>query len=198
MPNFSEVRVKIRRIILDMDGILTDFVGAACKAWGTTVEQITPHWEIGKVWDLSEPISGAIGSFVEDFWRPIDKDRTFWSDMDETKWHDDILQVVRKMADEWHIVTAPSACVTSYGGKLAWLKTNYGSGFDRFAITPHKEIFAQPGVVLIDDNEKNCAKFIEAGGSAVLFPAYYNRLYEYRFDPVQYVYNELKTFAKIG
>ena len=187
--------MKIRRIILDMDGVLTDFVGAACKAWGVTVDQITPHWPIGEGWDMAPHIGKALGNHIDDFWRPIDKDKTFWSDMDETKWHDDILQVVRKVTDDWHIVTTPSTCITSHAGKLTWLKTQYGAGFDRFAITPHKEIFAQPGVVLIDDNEDNVAKFIKAGGSAVLFPADSNRLFEYRFDPVCYVYDQLKDIG---
>lgn len=200
MPKSPEVRVKIRRIILDMDGVLTDFVSAACKAWGVTVDQITPHWRIGDGWDMAEPIEKALDITIKDFWAPIDNRAEFWEQIKETPWHDDIRQIVHQVCDHKNvrIVTTPSSCATSYIGKTKWLKNQYGEGFDRFAIYPYKEEFAQNGVVLIDDNEKNCAKFVEAGGFAVLFPAYYNRLYEYRFDPVQYVYNELKTLAKIG
>lgn len=192
--------MKFRKVILDMDGVLTDFVGAACKAWVTTVDQITPHWRIGDGWDLSEPISGALGTFINDFWQPIDGNESFWLDIKETAWHDDIRQIVHRVCDhrDVHIVTTPSACFTSYTGKTKWLRNQYGEGFDRFAVYPYKESFAQPGVLLIDDNEKNVAKFRQAGGSAILFPAYYNCLYEYRFDPVTYVYNAMKTLSFLG
>tara|TARA_B100000700_G_C14367978_1_gene544625 strand:+ start:90 stop:317 length:228 start_codon:yes stop_codon:yes gene_type:complete len=38
----------------------------------------------------------------------------------------------------------------------------------------HKHLLAKPDVVLIDDSDEKCRKFIEAGGHAILLPQPWN------------------------
>lgn len=192
--------MKITRIILDMDEVITDFVGAACRAWGTRTEEVLKNWEPGK-WDMTEPVGKTIRGTPlaeKEFWDKINNNSEFWSEMNETLFVHDILSVVRTVVDiNYHIVSSPSHCPTSYNGKVEWLKSWFGSEFNRFALTPHKEIFAQPGVLLIDDRDSNVENFIKHGGAGIVFPAHHNSKHEFKQGPVLYVYEQLKEMKCI-
>jgi len=192
--------VKITRIILDMDEVITDFVGAACRAWGTTTEEVVKNWEPGK-WDMTGPVGKTVRGTPlteQEFWDKINGDTKFWSRMDETSFIGEILNLSYKVVNtNWHIVSSPSHCPTCYNGKVKWLKEKFGYDFNRFALTPHKEIFAQPGVLLIDDRDSNIENFIKHGGAGIVFPAHHNSKHESKQDPVLYVYEQLKEMKCI-
>lgn len=100
--------MKITRIILDMDEVITDFVGAACRAWGTRTEEVLKNWEPGK-WDMTEPVGKTIRGTPlaeKEFWDKINNNSEFWSEMNETLFVHDILSVVRTVVDiNYHIVS---------------------------------------------------------------------------------------------
>jgi hypothetical protein len=62
-------------------------------------------------------------------------------------------------------------------------------------LTPHKEIFAMPGVALVDDRDDNVRKFRDAGGEAVLLPALHNSAHCLRRDPMLAVRQGLAAAA---
>lgn len=191
--------MEVRRILVDMDEVLCDFVEEACRMHGVSREQMERnrpegHWSI----------QGAIGTVLErelsepEFWRPITMaGEAFWATLGPLPWLAQLTRIVREASTDWHIITAPGECRTSYNGKVRWLKEKFGATFTQFAITPHKEIFAQPGVVLIDDREENIERFKAAGGSGILFPTKGNGLHGQAADPIPYVQQQLKERGRL-
>ena len=55
----------------------------------------------------------------------------------------------------------------------------------QFLIGPSKHLCAKPGVLLIDDSDKNVAAFQEQGGSSLLVPRPWNSLHGR--DPMSYL-----------
>jgi len=62
----------------------------------------------------------------------------------------------------------------STAGKVELMQRMFGRTFRDYAITPKKDVFANSGVVLIDDLEPNIISFCKAGGVGILFPALTN------------------------
>jgi len=175
------------RILLDLDEVLCDFVGAACGAWGVRKEEVLRHWEKG-VWDLIPPLSRALGRerplLEAEFWDRINGSEMFWAKLEPTPWARGVLALTQEITEDWHVISAPSSCVSSYCGKVRWLKRFFGIRFDRFAITPHKEIFAGESVILIDDRDTNIERFCAAGGQGIVFPRHHNSEHPYQDNPL--------------
>lgn len=186
--------MKLKRVLLDMDCVLVDFVGGVARRWGMTTSELHQHWEPG-VWDIVPPLARAVRQrngksaevLTEDrFWAMLDRSEMFWARLEPCPWLKELVALVKSITDDWHIISAPSKCQSSYSGKVKWLKSHFGYSFDRFALTPHKHIFAQPDVLLIDDRDSNVEGFVEAGGDGIVFPAYHNRLHLVD-DPMEHI-----------
>jgi 5'(3')-deoxyribonucleotidase len=175
------------RILLDLDEVLADFVGGACKAWGCTKEQVEEHWELGQ-WDIRYPLSKALGRTEvmssELFWTRINNSEAFWVGLKPTPWMEELWAFCQCLSDDIHIVSAPSRCESSYFGKVKWLRNQFGQNFSNFALTPYKHIFAGPDVILIDDRDENVEAFRKAGGHGLVFPRIHNSLYVFKDDPL--------------
>lgn len=184
--NFSKSNGKIR-ILLDMDEVLVDFVGGALRAHGWSRYDFYKRHTPG-----SWAIERTMGLTAKQLWEPINAaGEQFWLDLEPLLWASDVVELVESFTADWHVISSPSRCPTSYTGKVVWLKRYFGTDFDRFALTPHKQIFANPSAVLIDDRDSNRDEFIAAGGRAITFPSLHNRLYR-EPDPVNYVTRELE------
>ena len=177
------------RILLDMDEVLVDFIGGVCRLFGITRKELEEHWIPGE-WDIFLPLCKAISRTMssDEFWGKInERGETFWLGLDTMPWINELLKLVQSLTDDWHIVTSPSHLPCSYSGKVKWLKNWFGPDFDRFAITPHKEIFACKNVILVDDRQENVIRFREAGGEGILFPTQGNSLHKFTDNPLHYV-----------
>lgn len=184
------------RILLDLDCVLADFVGAAAKLWGFTFTDLKPFWpagEYGIVPPLSRRIALEAGrgwSLSESaFWATIEGCPGFWTDIPKLPWADELLDLVRSATDDWWIVTAPSRCPRCIPEKREWvnnlLGVKPGDWLGRhFVPTSHKELMAKPEVLLIDDHEDNCRKFAHEGGYPILFPVWHNRLHHLHDNPM--------------
>lgn len=181
----------MRRIFLDMDGATTDWAGGMLRLMGLDSALAACI----DVFDGGTAIVAAARGITFDeaddlIWRTIDAtDGDFWRDLD---WLPDGQQLLRDccaMAPTIFL-TSPSGHPSSASGKLRWMARHHevirealalcpGSDGRRkasriYALSPAKEEFAHPGAVLVDDKESNVARFIEAGGRAVLWPAPWN------------------------
>lgn len=187
------------RILLDMDEVLTDFVGGASQVWGLTREQIQAHWEAGR-WDMVPPLSKALGKPISnsEFWNRFKTcaatgSEPFWVGLRPLPWIEDVVALTRRYADEWRVCTSPSLCPGSYSGKVRWLQNYFGKGFNKIIPTSDKDWLARPGTILIDDREETVCRFREEGGEAILFPAWHNSLYRFRDNPAHYVESTLNN-----
>lgn len=171
-----------KTILLDMDDVLVDFIGGAAAIHGHTRESLYKVWPKGN-WDMCP----ALGLTIDQWWEPIHREGAlWWSCLDPLPWMWELIDVATKEVgpEGWYVVSAPSPCETSHQGKVRWLQKQFGAGFDRFCLTQHKHLFSKPGVVLVDDREKNCRRFTKAGGQGLLFPARNNTLHAQADNPM--------------
>lgn len=185
------------RIILDKDEVLADFVSGACHAWGVSPADVQGVWEPG-IWHVKHPIAKLLQREIseEEFWEPInDQGAGFWEDLEPLPWFDELIALVKRHTDDWHIATSPSKHITCYDGKVRWIKKKFGNDFNRFSINPHKEIYANPYTVLIDDRDENVRLFRNTdkvrpaplSGWGIVFPSIANSLNRLRHEPIRYV-----------
>ncbi len=154
---------RIGTILLDMDGVCCDFMSAANAA--LYLDMVWSRYDAYHDYGVSDG----------EFWRLIDDGgSTFWSEMAEYPWFWDLYCRCCECAANVVFCTTPSLDPRSLQGKLEWLQTRLGATFDRYVFTKYKHLLAQPGVVLIDDNEGNVETFRKAGGGAILFPQPWN------------------------
>lgn len=196
---------KISTVLIDMDEVLVDFVGGACRIHGTSRERMEAERNAGSlgIWDISSPLGYATGlgraMTLSEFWKPIhDAGETFWRDLQPTPWLGQLVDIVETAfgPESWHVISAPSRLTESYTGKVRWLKSYFGPGFDRFAITPHKHLFARDNRVLVDDRESNCDAFSREGGQSILFPSRGGPLWAYADNPLSFVEYQLKQLTR--
>lgn len=173
------------RIFLDMDDVLVDFKGGWCNFNGRKRDcpETQEHW---RVWSAGGDTSRFSQEF---FFNGIDGNEDFWTGLEPLPWMEDLVSLVDQVSPDWHVITSPGPCDTTYSGKVKWLKRYFGNFFDRFCITPHKYLFAQPGTLLIDDRESNVRGFIThegklTGGQALVFPRDYNCLHRWAHAPL--------------
>lgn len=193
-------------VFLDVDEVLVDFIGAACRVHGVSREEMNAY---RTDWDIRGPISRCLCTDPDfmteaEFWEPIDaKGVAFWSELEKFPWADDLVRLVEEEVDEWYLVTSPSQKSHSSIGKLLWIQTNFGIEFNRLFLCHHKSLLAAPNRVLIDDRISNVTQFRANGGSAILYPT----AVEYRgssyvsengtpIDPVGFVEKALKSLKR--
>jgi len=176
-------------LLLDMDEVLVDFDSGACEAHGITSQQMNHYRHPGQ-WSLIEPIgraktAGMSALTLDEFWQPIhDAGAGFWENLNKLPWYDEVVGWAEINFEEWYIVSSPSRETCSYTGKVNWLKREFGSQFDRFFLTPYKELLATPNRILLDDREDNISEFEKHGGQGMLFPTRGGRLHQWADSPM--------------
>jgi len=152
-------------ILLDMDGVLTDFAGAVCALFGQE-----PPGPAHRGKDLA----AATGIRAGQMWPRIDDlGAKFWRELEPTPFANELVSLCRK-AGEVVIATSPSNDPAATAGKIAWLQQRFGKRFRDFVVSPRKELLAAPGRLLVDDTPKHVDAFRVAGGQAVLLPTWHN------------------------
>jgi 5'(3')-deoxyribonucleotidase len=159
-----------KRIFLDLDGVLVDFIRGVHESFGQPyIPCEVTDWYWYKGWGLTTE-EVAAKCMVD-----------FWANLHWTPDGREIFAIVKHFcpAKNIFLVTTPMDNVESYAGKMIWVDKNLGREWlDRLFITrTSKEIFARNlDCLLIDDREENCLDFERAGGSTILVPLYHNRL----------------------
>lgn len=152
-------------IFLDMDGVVADFVKAACAAHGRTTDDVS-HWDFFTKWGINE----------DQFWEPVNAGgREFWANLEPFPWFDELVGMVKSADPDFFILTKPSRQASCLAGKLDWIHRHFGKRFRNYIFTPNKSPLAAPGRLLIDDSDENVDGFLRHGGAAYLFPQPWNR-----------------------
>lgn len=168
----------IKRLFLDSDGVLADFIGGVIRWYGFRFrhDDCTDWYSVIRL----------SGMTADRFWDGLSE--KFWARLDKTEHADWLVSLTAKYDPV--ILTAPQ--MTGASGKQEWIFNNFPTifGAHRYLIGPAKKYCASPGAVLIDDSEKNCQQWASYGGDAILFPAPWNENHD---KPVrEYVADQLK------
>lgn len=163
----------IDRILLDMDGVLVDFLGGACKLHGKVYPGL-PHdpdtQTEQKPWDI-EPI---FGMNAPELWDPMG--REFWEGLEPLPHCHEVVKILSDKFGEENIclLTSPVRTDGCIDGKMAWIRKHLPQFRRRFLVGPAKQFAASARHCLVDDHAKNIEAFRDAGGHVFMFPAPWN------------------------
>lgn len=160
-------------IFLDMDGVLSDFVGGCEQEFDCDLSDID-NWGF---WS-------EIGISSNQFWSTIQDNPRFWFDLDPYPWSRDLVNLcLEKTQGNVTIITSPDMAAHTYGQKAGWVMKFYPGLARKLFVGPQKHLLAQSNRILIDDSDDNIKKFKKAGGKTITFPQKWNRL-NFNFDEV--------------
>lgn len=173
---------------LDMDGVLSDFVTAACFAHSKE----NPYLDVENH-GATASMERLLGLTPEVFWSRFDE--SFWRDMPPTEYLKDIVSLVRQYfsKDGIYILTSPAFNPGCIDGKRDWLKKYVPDLSSHVVFTKHKHLCAAPGRILIDDFESNTSLFKEYGGDSFLFPTKHNRMHRFSDKPLAHLHHYLEA-----
>ena len=155
------------KVLLDVDGVLADFVGGVCKFYDRENPYQYPEnkgvYDIVKLLEM-EPLT---------FWKPLGYQ--FWKDLEKLPYADSIVEMVTDTYGEENIciLTKPCDTVGCADGKVAWVKEHYPQF--NYLIGSSKSWCAYPDSILFDDHWPNVRRFREKTGLAFLMPGAWNQ-----------------------
>lgn len=161
----------MKKCYVDLDGVLTDFGGAALKYFNLNESEVT---FIPSVWDTVKPMCVPLKISESTFWNTLNV--SFWAMMPKTEEADMIMHFLEAQFQEnIMILSSPANPISAYG-KMMWIQQNmpkyYKSG--RYSLCKDKAFHAGPYKILVDDSDKNIQLFRVGGGSGVLYPRRWN------------------------
>ena len=166
------------RILLDLDGVLVDFVGGACRSHGRPdpyTEPLDPvvagKFDMEKIWGMD----------INEFWEPMTEPR-WWEELEFMSDAKEILELCERAVgmDNVCLLTMPFRGSGPVVGKINWIERNMPEYSRRYLIGPTKQFCANSDSILVDDRNKNIEDFAEAGGNVVLVPRACNSNYRER------------------
>jgi 5'(3')-deoxyribonucleotidase len=170
---------------LDIDGVLADFMRAAMLANKCNPDVALSTWPKGE-WEAHK----VLGISEDSFWQHISANDYFWDDLQMLPWCRDLIRLVTRHDPEFRFATKPSRCESCYAGKRRWVARLGYDPSERLIVIPDKVELAGPGRLLIDDNDDNCTRWKEAGGTSILFPQVWNSNWKIH-DRLRFVRKEL-------
>lgn len=149
----------ITKVALDLDGVLANFCKAAAEKMGRHYPQ--EPFAVPNLW---------LDDDKKALWKSC-RGHDFWVNIEPFPWAKKLIRIVNSNCNDWRFITKPSVDAGAYSGKFEWITkhtkgavkegTRYlwlVNGCKSYACTgPHH--------LLIDDNDENCAKWKEAGGT---------------------------------
>jgi len=181
------------KILLDLDGVLTNWEKGVCDLFGLDYGQTIDEWPPGEF-----GIEHAIGISEDEIWEKIHGvGESWWAGLEEYPWARMLYGGCCEIADTY-FVTSPSQHPSSLSGKLTWMQKFTGQDkFRNYMVGPKKYLCARPDQVLIDDSDKNINQFRERGGLGILFPRMNNSNWENGLYPAQYAINILDNIKDV-
>lgn len=142
-------------IYMDMDGVLCDFIYGFEHRFGIKYNKDKYGY------NLVEQLRVEKGVDSVHLWDILGV--TFWSQLPELP----MARVLLDMCDYVCTTLPPSGKEAAMIGKMEWMKErSYGKPI---ITIEDKYRLAQPGTLLVDDNEYGVSRFIEHGGKAILY-----------------------------
>lgn len=183
-------------VLLDLDGVLCDFVTGLCKRLGIPVERVfdppRPRplpYRLDRLLGVGDPGLG-------------DLDASFWAGLEPYPWARELVAYLEAAFGENVLLCTSVGYLDSRSrylseavkGKERWICANFPQFSRRTAMCFGKDLLASPDHMLLDDNEETVRRFAIRGGVGLLFPRPWNSLHEHADDPLKY----LKTVIEQG
>jgi 5'(3')-deoxyribonucleotidase len=160
-----------QQILLDMDGVLVDFLSGALECLNrdfnrnVTIEEYADKFGLWGTYDY-------YGITTKEFWDSIHSTPDFWYNLKPMPWYKELYNFLSELGDVT-IITTPSLDPSCAMQKLQWLDNYMGIKSDAVLLGSRKYLLAGNGI-LIDDYQVNVEKFKSAGGEAILIPSNWN------------------------
>jgi len=165
----------IHTIYLDLDDVLNTLTPYLLHRLGVPIEADDYSSYPGRL-DIVPAANRLLGRRYTrtTFWQAIP--RRAWVEAPRSAEFCWLLRACKRaVGREVYVATSPTKDPDCMAGKLEWIHEHLPKWMHRqFFVTPRKWKLAQPGALLIDDNEKNCRKFEAAGGAVLRFPRPWN------------------------
>ena len=159
------------RCVLDLDGVLVDFVADAYKHYGLAYKYDEYPNVLG-LYDNCPPPN--CNMTVREFWDGLGEE--FWENIPWLHDGHEILTMVEDVFGRENIclLTSPLPNYSNIVGKMKWVARELPQYAQRYLVGPAKSFCAGPNTVLIDDADFNVEAFAEAGGQTILVPRPWN------------------------
>ena len=171
-----------KKILIDTDGVLRDFVGSCEEKYQTKLD-----------FAQSRSMRKLLGKTSEQIVNDLD-DARFWMEMKVTKEADPIIHMAEKhfKKEDIYIVSASYQTPKILAGCIWWYKKHFPDFYDRKKIIfiNEKHLLANLRTILLDDHAETCKAFSSRSGWTILFPRPWNIAYQTLY-PVDRVENEL-------
>ena len=160
-----------KQLLLDMDGVLADFLGGALTVLNKkfnrdiTIEEYATKFGKWETYDY-------YGITIKQFWNTIHHKKNFWYNLEPLPWAKELYEFLSSIGHVT-IVTSPSADPRCALEKLRWLKKHLDIRSEAVFIGQRKYLMAGNGL-LIDDYYANVENFRRFGGEAILVPSNWN------------------------
>lgn len=161
-------------ILLDMDGVSTNFLKGVLHAHGRDYTSTIREWPKGEY-----NIHKVLNIEMAELWAKIDEQGTsFWEELEQYEWFDKLYEELKKRGNVY-FCSSPSLDSSVLPGKLKWIQQRMGYNFRNYVFTNQKQLLANNRTILIDDSPQMCERFHKFGGNVVLFPQPWNREFVY-------------------
>lgn len=161
------MNIESKNILLDVDGVVADFLNPACKAAGLDLEsQPRGQWDVFR----------ASGRDLKDVWDSFDN-YEFWRNLPLIDGAPEFVATLRAKALSVTFLTSSSWSPDCVKAKREWVNEHFGFNSPMYVGCggASKALCAKPNNVLIDDCPRNTDAFEAAGGLGVLVPRPWNR-----------------------
>lgn len=161
----------IRRVFLDMDGVIANCNKSAARVYGVgypATDVLGYDW-VTRTYNAQHPDAPVQGS---DFARIVAKDPTFWSAMPWFPWAAQIVEFLQaRCPDRWYFLTKSTQYPECAAGKVQKIIEKFGVEMTKKLVIVYddKSIVCRPGDILIDDWVKNTDAWTAAGGVPYLW-----------------------------
>ena len=173
-----------KTLLLDLDGVLVNMVAPLMWWWGVSIrmEEQYPQqfgWDVqAAIVHLHEQQKQIIKAnnvrdmTTEDFWHALP--RCFWRELQPYPTAQDFVEFLETGPFDIYFMTA-HANADCAAAKLEWIEEHFPKYRDRVLVGHPKHLAANSHSILIDDSEKNCEDFTQAGGTAIMCPRPWNK-----------------------
>ena len=196
------------KILLDVDGVLADFVTEACHYNDHDLHTdpdtgaLTLMGSRGDEWPWPAgeyDIAGMMGFTACEFWHHLDY-KNFWLGLRPYDHVSHLLTLLARTFGKKNIclLTTPALSEHCVPEKIQWIEKHLPDYAEQYLIGPAKEFCAHDDSLLIDDSDANVNKFRNAGGNALLFPQWWNTNWRHAHNRMRFIEATIKSWAPKG